>query len=134
MTLLDSPRTAGPAVLSSRDLLAALDTPPVEEAQVPTAPSFDELRARLQLVFEAAELRSQIVRARIQRHADVECRRLPDRLLADVQAAIEARHDVGQSDRVDVVDGGRVRIVADSSGVACDEHDVAQSHRVRAEE
>ena len=48
MTLLDSPRTAGPAVLSSRDLLAALDTPPVEEAQVPTAPSFDELRARLQ--------------------------------------------------------------------------------------
>ncbi len=48
MTLLDSPRTAGPAVLSSRDLLAALDTPPVEEAQAPTAPNFDELRANLQ--------------------------------------------------------------------------------------
>lgn len=48
MTLLDSPRTAGPAVLSSRDLLAALDTPPVEEPQAPTAPSFDELRANLQ--------------------------------------------------------------------------------------
>ncbi len=48
MTLLDSPRTAGPAVLSSRDLLAALDTPPVEEPQAPTAPSFDEFRANLQ--------------------------------------------------------------------------------------
>ena len=48
MTLLDSPRTAGPAVLSSRDLVAALDTPPVDDAPAAVAPGFDELRSRLQ--------------------------------------------------------------------------------------
>ncbi|MFE5672366.1 hypothetical protein ACFQ58_12270 [Agromyces sp. NPDC056523] len=48
MTLLDSPRTAGPAVLSSRDLVAALDTPPVDDAPSASAPGFDQLRSRLQ--------------------------------------------------------------------------------------
>ena len=48
MTLLDSPRTAGPAALSSRDLVAALDTPPADDAPAAAAPGFDELRGRLQ--------------------------------------------------------------------------------------
>jgi hypothetical protein len=48
MTLLDTPRTADRAVLSARDLAAALETPPVDDARVAAAPGFDELRGRLQ--------------------------------------------------------------------------------------
>ena len=42
--------------------------------------------------------------------------------------------DVGQADRVDVEDGGRVGIVADAPWIAGDEHEIAQPHRVRAEQ
>jgi hypothetical protein len=48
MTLLDSPRTADRAALSARDLAAALDTPPVDDAPVAARPGFEELRGRLQ--------------------------------------------------------------------------------------
>jgi hypothetical protein len=48
MTLLDTPRTADRAALSARDLAAALDTPPGDDARVAAAPGFDELRGRLQ--------------------------------------------------------------------------------------
>jgi len=48
MTLLDTPRTADRAALSTRDLAAALDTPPVDDARVAAAPGFEELRGRLQ--------------------------------------------------------------------------------------
>ena len=72
--------------------------------------------------------------AGIHRHADVKPRRRADRLAADVAAVIEARHQVGQADRVDVEHGGRVRVVADAARVAGDEHQVAQPHRMRAEQ
>ena len=49
MTLLDSPRTADrAAALSSRDLVAALDAPPLDDAPVAARPGFEELRGRLQ--------------------------------------------------------------------------------------
>ena len=57
-----------------------------------------------------------------------------DRLPADVAAVIQPRHDVGQPDRVDVEDGGRVRIIADAPGIAGDQQQIAQTHRVRAQQ
>ena len=47
---------------------------------------------------------------------------------------IEARHDVGQTDRVDVEDRGGVGIVADPARIAGDEQQIAQAHGVRAEQ
>ena len=61
-------------------------------------------------------------------------RRRANRLAADVAAVIQARHDVGQADRVDVEDRRGVGIVADAPGIAGDEQQVAQAHRVRAEQ
>ena len=93
-----------------------------------------ELRSRLDLVFEPPQLAPLIGRPRIQRDADVECRRLANWLLADIQAAVEPRHHVGQADRIDVVDGGRVRVIADARRIASDDQQVAHAHRVRAEQ
>jgi len=48
----------------------------------------------------------------------VECRRLSNWLLTDIQAAVEPRHHVRQADRIDVVDGGRIRVIADARRIA----------------
>ena len=60
--------------------------------------------------------------------------RLADRLPADVAAVVELRDDVGQADRVDVEDGGGIRIVAERRGIAGDEQQVANAHRVGAQQ
>ena len=93
-----------------------------------------ELRARLHLVFEPAQLLVRIERAGIGGDADVKRRRRADGLPADVGAAVEPRDHVRQADRIDVEDAGRVRIVADLRRIAGDEQQVADAHRVRAEQ
>ena len=47
---------------------------------------------------------------------------------------IQPGHDVGQADRIDVEHRGGVGIVADAPGIARDQQQVAQAHRVRAEQ
>ena len=60
--------------------------------------------------------------------------RRANRLAADVAAMVQARHDVGQPDRIDVEHGRGVRIIADAPGIAGDEQQIAQAHGVRAEQ
>src|SRR5258706_5330260 len=94
----------------------------------------DELGATVDLLVQAAQLLIEVRRRRIDRDADMKRCRRADRLPADVAPAIEPRHEVGQPDRVDVEDSGRIRIIADPPGIASDEHQVSQPHRVRAKQ
>ncbi len=74
-----------------------------------------ELRARFDLVLEAAQLGVGVLRSRIDHDADVKRSRPANRLAADVESAIEPRDHIGQADRIDVEHRRRVWIVADAS-------------------
>src|SRR5207247_7701174 len=106
----------------------------LEAAQVENRPRHDELGARLQLVFETAQLFVDVRGCRVHGHTDMKSRGRANWLPADVTTAVEACDQVRQADRVDVEHGGGVGIVADAPGVAGNEQQVAQSHRLRAEE
>ena len=56
----------------------------------------------------------------------------PDQVARQVAAVVQVVHDPDEADRVDVVDRGRVRVVAELRRVAGDGQDVAQAERVGA--
>ena len=63
-----------------------------------------------------------------------ERRRCVDRAAVEVLAAVEVGDQLRQSDRVDLVDAARARVVADLRRVAGDREDVADTFCVRAEQ
>ena len=106
----------------------------VERLEVEHRRRHGELGARLDLVLEAPDLLVEVRRGRVRDDPDVERRRRADRLAADVASAIEARHGVGQADRVDVEHERRVGVVARLARIAGEDQEVAQADRVRAEQ
>ena len=82
---------------------------------------------------EAIRLEPEIVRGRVHRNAGEERRRRVDRAAVEVLAAVEARHQLDEPDRVDLVHAVRSRIVARFGRVAGDCEHVAHTLRVRAE-
>ena len=97
-------------------------------------PRQDEFGARFDLVVEPAQFLVEVRGGRVEGHADVERGRRADGLAADVAAVVQARDDVGQTDRIDVEHRGRVGIVADAARIAGDEQQVAQAEGVRAQQ
>jgi hypothetical protein len=77
---------------------------------------------------------SDVERAGICRNTDVKCGRLSNRLAADVLAAIQFGRQIGETNRIDFIHGRRVRIVTDARRIAGDDQEIADSHRVRAEQ
>src|SRR5439155_7605770 len=85
------------------------------------------------LLPEPLELGLEVVRSRVDGDADVERGRRIDRSPVVVLAAVEARHQLREPDRVDLVDPAGAGIVADLRWVAGDREHVANAARVRAE-
>ena len=77
---------------------------------------------------------SQVGLAGVGAAADVDAERGADRVAGQVAAVVEVVHDADEADRVDVVDRGRVRVVAELGRVAGDGEDVAQAQRVGAQQ
>ena len=66
--------------------------------------------------------------------ADVEPEGGPDQVAREIAAVVQVVHDPDEADRVDVVDRGRVRVVAELGRIAGDREDVAQAERVGAQQ
>ena len=115
-----------------------LSAEPVDEAvhvlEVEQDLGHREVRAGFDLAVEAVELRLEVVGGRVDRDADVEGRGRVDRSPVVVLAAVQARHQVREPDRVDLVDAARARVVADLGRIAGHREHVADAARVRAEE
>ena len=99
----------------------------------------DHLRHRercagVQLLPEALELEVHVVCGRVHGHADEEGRRRVDRLAVEVLARVQPRDELGQADRVHLVDAARAGVVADLGRIAGDREHVADTGRVRAEQ
>ena len=72
----------------------------------------------LDLAIEALELEFHVVGGRVDRDAGEERRRRVDRLAVEVFARVQPRHQLGEADRVDLVDAARAEVVADLRQVA----------------
>ena len=83
---------------------------------------------------EALGLELEVVGGRVDGDADEERRRRVDRPAVEVLAAVQARDQLREPDRVDLVDAARARVVADLGRVAGDREDVAHALGVRAEQ
>src|SRR5690606_13829610 len=64
----------------------------------------------LDLPFKTFDLFIEIDRTGIHTDADREFRRLADRVVAEVEVVVELVDHIREADRIDVKDGGRVRI------------------------
>ena len=89
----------------------------------------DDLRHRepgagVQLLLEPAELDVHVVGSGVDRDAVEERRRRVDWTPVEVLAAVEVRHQLSESDRVDLVDAARPGIVADLRRIAGDREHV----------
>ena len=102
-----------------------LDAPQhrLEQVRLEDRLRHDELRAGLPLLLEAGELLVEIRRARLEARREEE-RRLAagQRLAGGIHATVHVRRHLQQPDRVEVVDRGRLRVVADLRRVARDDY------------
>src|SRR6266508_2796466 len=101
---------------------------PLEYPRVEHRTGDGELSAGLHLVRETSQLAVEIGGAGVDHHPDVQRRRDTDGLTADVQAMVEARHEIGQPDRINVKYSGRVGNLAEQTHIAGDAEDVSESH------
>ena len=93
-----------------------------------------EVRSRLDLALQHAELPVQVRRVEVQRRADEERCRLFDLPSVRVNALVEPRHEPDQAGRRHVAHRGRVRVVTRERDVAHHREDVPQTQRMRAQQ
>ena len=105
-----------------------------KQAQVEDRLGDGILRASLNLEEKAAQLMLNVGRAGIGGDADGEVGADANRVRADVQAVVQAAHDVDQSDGIHVKDSGGVGIVAHLGRVAGDAQNVVQAERRGAQQ
>ncbi len=84
---------------------------PLEGTNVKHRSGDHVLCASIDFPFEATNLLFQILRPRVDRDADVEHRRAADRLAADIEASIQARHCIDQTDGVNVQHCGGIGVI-----------------------
>ena len=114
----------------------ALDPPeePVELGEIEHRLGDRPLRARLHFPRESLELALEVGRGGIHADADDELRRLADRISAGIEPAIEPRHEIGESDAVDVEDRRRLGIGPHLRWIPGDDEQVPDSRRRGAEQ
>ncbi len=88
-----------------------------------------KLGSGLDLVHETPQLHGRIDGGRVASDADGVARRFADGVAAGIEAVIQVVDQIGQADRVDVEDGGRVRVGAHLRRVPGNEQDIPQPHR-----
>ncbi len=92
-----------------------------------------EMRAGGQFLAQPARLQRQILPGRIDCAGDREGGISAERRARPVDSLIHLAEDFDQADRIDVVDGRRIRVIAQARRIAGKGQDIANSGRMRAE-
>ena len=121
--------SAGSGSAAAEAVEQALPRLPVEEHL-----AHDEVRAGVRLAAQALDLVVEVVGGGVDRDAQVERRRLADRVAGAVEPLGHAGDRAHQLEDVDVVDVVDARVVAELRGVAGDREQVAQAGAPGAEQ